>query len=114
MTEFLENGDCGNFPALLPQLREQFAENATSCQKELRGCMRSSLMAIYGNVGISVMHNIPFPKGGTPADYRWSILGRLSRFRTNGRAGQRFWKALIFGCAIPKTQEIEWLNNEMP
>jgi hypothetical protein len=31
--------------------------------------MRSSLMAIYGNVGISVMHNIPFPKGGTPADY---------------------------------------------
>jgi hypothetical protein len=62
----LKNGDCGNFPALLPQLREQFAENATSCQKELRGCMRSSLMAIYGNVGISVMHNIPFPKGGTP------------------------------------------------
>jgi len=49
-----------------------------------------------------------------PADYRCSILERRFRFRTNGRAGQRFWKALIFRCATPKTQEIEWLNNEMP
>src|SRR3984885_3031307 len=54
------------------------------------------------------------PQSLHPADYRCSILGRLSRFRTNSRAGQRFWKALIFCYAVPKTLEIKWRNNEMP
>src|ERR1700678_2813213 len=44
-----------------------------------------------------------------PADYRCSILGRRSRFRTNGRAVQRFWEAPIFRCAIRKPKE---LNGE--